>query len=53
MLDTKTKGWVSQRGIRFVELDLENSWAYDYKDDERGGMARRRWVRKCYSYGCS
>lgn len=53
VLDTKTKGWVSQRGIRFVELDLENSWAYDYKDDERGEWRRRRRVRKCYSYGCS
>jgi hypothetical protein len=53
VLDTKTKGWVSHRGIRFVELDLENSWAYDYKDNERGEWRRRRWVRKCYSYGCS
>lgn len=52
-LDTKTKVWVAHRGIKFVELDIENSWVYDYKNNERGDWRRRRWIRKCYSYGRS
>lgn len=49
-VDTSTKGWVAHRGIRYLELDVENAWAYDYKDDERGEWRRRRWLRKCYRY---
>lgn len=50
-VDKCTKAWVAYRGIRNVELDLENAWAYDYKYDERGEWRRRRWLRKCYRYG--
>lgn len=51
VIDKCTKSWVAQRGIRCVELDTENAWAYDFKDGNRGDWRRRRWTRKCYSNG--
>lgn len=49
-VDRKTKGWVSHRAIRSVELDLDDAWAYDYSGEQRGEWRRRRWIRRCYRY---
>lgn len=49
-IDPKVKDWVSHRGLRCLELDLDSAWAYDYLDEERGEWRRRRWLRKCYRH---
>lgn len=48
LLDTNTKGWVMDRACRNVEIDVDDHWAYDYKNDERGEWRRRRWIRQCF-----
>lgn len=47
-LDTNTKGWVMNRACRNVEIDVDDHWAYDYKNGERGEWRRRRWIRRCF-----
>ncbi|ODQ67992.1 integral peroxisomal membrane peroxin [Nadsonia fulvescens var. elongata DSM 6958] len=48
LVDHNTKKWVLDLGITDVEIDLENHWAYDYKNGIRGEWRRRRLTRKCY-----
>jgi hypothetical protein len=47
-VDVNTKAWVQERAVIHVEIDIDNHWAYDYKNGQRGEWRRRRWVRPCF-----
>lgn len=48
-LDPDTKSWAILRGVRNIEIDVDESWAYDLDNDgRRGEWRRRRYVRRCF-----